>query len=82
MKMEQTVFSETSAYKIQTPRNYLEVSTQHSEQGENLKSRIQEFYSSTVERADCLDMQSACGLQKVIYNLENWVADAVSEGEV
>jgi hypothetical protein len=32
--------SETSAYKIQTPRNYPEESIQHSEHGESLKSRI------------------------------------------
>jgi len=29
MKMEQTEFSETSAYKIQTPGNYPEESIQH-----------------------------------------------------
>jgi len=40
MKMEQTECSETSAYKIQTPRNYPEESIQHTEQGEILKSRI------------------------------------------
>ena len=34
-----TVCSETSAYKIQTPGNYPEESTQHSEPGESLKSR-------------------------------------------
>jgi hypothetical protein len=28
------------AYKIQTPGNYPEESTQHSEQGESLKSRF------------------------------------------
>jgi hypothetical protein len=39
IKMEQTECSETSAYKIQTPGNYLEESIQHSEQGESLKSR-------------------------------------------
>jgi hypothetical protein len=38
MKME--VFSETSAYTIQTPGSYPEESTQHSEHGESLKSRI------------------------------------------
>jgi len=38
--MEQTECSETSAYKIQTPENYPEESIQHSERGENLKSRI------------------------------------------
>jgi hypothetical protein len=31
--------SETSAYKIRTPGNYPEVSIQHSEHGESLKSR-------------------------------------------
>jgi len=41
MKMEQTECSEMSAYKIQTPGNCLEESTQHSEHGESLKSGIQ-----------------------------------------
>jgi hypothetical protein len=40
MKMEQTVCSETLAYKIQTPGNYPEESLQHSEHGESLKSSI------------------------------------------
>ena len=40
MTMEQTECSETSAYKIQTPGNYPEESTQYSKHGENLKSRI------------------------------------------
>jgi len=40
MKMEQTECSETSAYKIQTPWNYAEESTRHSEQGKSLKSSI------------------------------------------
>jgi len=39
MKMEQTECSETSAYQIQTPRNYPEESIQHSEHGESLKLR-------------------------------------------
>ena len=39
MKMEQTEFSETSAYKIQTPENYPEENIEHTEQGESLKSR-------------------------------------------
>ena len=39
MKMEQTVFSETSVYTIQTPGIYPEESTQHSEYGVSLKSR-------------------------------------------
>jgi len=38
MKMEQTEYSETSAYKIQTPRNYPEESIQYSVHGESLKS--------------------------------------------
>jgi len=38
MKMEQTVFSEMSAYKIQTPGNYPKESTQRKEHVENLKS--------------------------------------------
>ena len=37
--MEQTVCSETLAYKIQMPGNYPEESIQHSEHSENLKSR-------------------------------------------
>jgi len=36
--MEHTECSETLAYNIQTPGNYPEESTQHSEQGESLKS--------------------------------------------
>jgi hypothetical protein len=39
MKMEQTVCSETLAYKLQTLMNHPEESTQHSEHGESLKSR-------------------------------------------
>jgi len=38
MNMKQC--SETSAYKIQTPGNYSEGSTQHLESGENLKSTL------------------------------------------
>jgi hypothetical protein len=39
LKMEQTVFSETLAFKLQTPVNHPEESIQHSEHGESLKSR-------------------------------------------
>jgi len=39
MKMENTEWPETSAYKIQMSGNYPEESAQHSEQGESLKSR-------------------------------------------
>jgi hypothetical protein len=35
MKMEQTEYSETSAYKNQTPGNYPEESTPHSEHGKS-----------------------------------------------
>jgi hypothetical protein len=38
MNIEQSVCSETSAYKIQTPGNYPEESIQHSEHGESFKS--------------------------------------------
>jgi hypothetical protein len=37
--MEQTVCSETSAYKIQTPGNYPEENIRHTDHGESLKSR-------------------------------------------
>jgi hypothetical protein len=40
MNMEPTECSETSAYKIQTPGNYLKEVIKHSEHGESLKSRI------------------------------------------
>ena len=39
MKMEQTEFSEMSAYKFQTPGNHPKESIQHSVHGESLKSR-------------------------------------------
>jgi hypothetical protein len=38
MKLEETECSETAAYEIQTPENYPEQSTRHSEQSESLKS--------------------------------------------
>jgi len=40
MKIEQTEYSETSAYKIQTPRNYPEENMQHTGHGESLKSSL------------------------------------------
>jgi len=43
--MEQTECSETSAYKIQTLKNYAEESIQHSEHGESLKSRSKSTFS-------------------------------------
>jgi len=39
---------ETSAYKIQTPRNYPEESIQHSKYSESLKSRILLGYVSNI----------------------------------
>ena len=39
MKMEQTEHSETSAYKLQTPRNYPKEIIQHTEHDESLKLR-------------------------------------------
>jgi hypothetical protein len=50
--MEQTECSETSAYKTQTPGNYLEESIQHSEHGEScLKSTIKmiEYWKKAVD---------------------------------
>ena len=44
MKMEQTECSETSAYKIQTPRIYPEESIEHSEQDKILKSINRYFF--------------------------------------
>jgi hypothetical protein len=40
--MEQTECSKTLAYKIHTPGNYPEESTQHTEHGESFNSRISE----------------------------------------
>jgi hypothetical protein len=42
--MEQIECSETSAYKIQTPGNHPEENIQHTEEGENLKSKILSLY--------------------------------------
>jgi len=44
MKMEQTEWSEMSAYKIQMLGNYPEESVQHSEHVESLKSRMLNIY--------------------------------------
>jgi hypothetical protein len=40
MKMEQTDCSETSAHKIQTPRNNPKERVKHPEHGQSLKSRL------------------------------------------
>jgi hypothetical protein len=65
MKMEQTVCSETSAYKIQTPGNYPEESLQHLQHGESLKSR-----NESMVYTYCAVMQEwlarvACGIDLV-----------------
>jgi len=52
MKMEQTEFSETSAYKIQTLGNYPEENIEHTELGESLKSRIKMFSVPAVRSAE------------------------------
>jgi hypothetical protein len=44
--MEQTEFSEKSAYQIQTPGNYPEENIQHTEHGESLKLRIFNIHGS------------------------------------
>jgi hypothetical protein len=46
MKMVQIECPETSAYKIQTPGNHPEENIQHTEHGENLKSKILTFCCS------------------------------------
>jgi hypothetical protein len=50
MKTEQTNCSKTSAYKIQMPGNYPEQNTEHTEHGENLKSRICHLYGEKTAR--------------------------------
>jgi hypothetical protein len=79
--MEQTECSETSAYKIQTQRNYPEESIQHSEHGKSLKSRIFSFIVSAdcgktlySSKEHCLSLQSAPSkntwlFHKLQYNL-------------
>jgi hypothetical protein len=49
MKMEETEFPETSAYKIQTSGNYPEESIQRSEHGESLKSSNTDYSYRTRE---------------------------------
>jgi hypothetical protein len=44
MKMEQTEFSETSAYKLQTPGYYQKENIKHTEHGESLKSRTHSIF--------------------------------------
>jgi len=49
-----TECSETSSYKIQTPGNYPEASTQHSEHGESLKSRNGLVFTDNVKPSETL----------------------------
>ena len=50
--------SETSAYKIQTPENHPEESTQHSGQGESLKSRVINLFTITDSTIGCQTSKS------------------------
>jgi hypothetical protein len=50
-----TECSEKSAYKIQTPGNYLEKNIQHAEQGESLKLRLN---ASTLQNSHTHTLQS------------------------
>jgi len=53
MMMEQTECSETSAYKIQTPRNYPEENTTYRH-GESLESRVDLCWWCFCSRGSCL----------------------------
>jgi len=65
MKMEMTERSEMSAYKIQTPLNYPEESTQHSEHGESLKSRINKLHYSELYLIS--NLIKNCGVVKIFH---------------
>jgi len=71
MTMEQTACSETSAYKIQTLRNYPEESIQHSEHGKSLKSRIDVPFSTValnfIKKANISFLYKALGNHNVSY---------------
>jgi len=60
--MEQTVFSETLAYKIQMPGNYPRESTQQSEHGESLKSRTENMINHFAPNAD-YSQHEVCNLR-------------------
>jgi hypothetical protein len=77
MKMEQTECSETSAYKIQTPGNYLEESIQHSEHGEILKSRI--FAFDTPVGSPFSHKSSPYGLTQLCWRLMTTKTGAASD---
>ena len=48
-----TECSETSAYEIQAPGNYPKENIQHTEHGESLKSRLQNFTARTALTTSC-----------------------------
>jgi len=50
--MEQTECSETSAYKIQMPRNHPEENIQHTEHGESLKSINNNLQTAAMYQTD------------------------------
>ena len=72
-----TECSETSAYKIQTSRNYPEESIQHSEHGESLKSRILHLYGEetvmeqSVPKRRHIKFRRRGITQKKAYNIQN-----------
>ena len=88
MNMEQTEFSETSAYKIQKPGNYPEENIQHTEHGESLKSRKQvalrhkktPFLSLYISHTHTHTHTTGMARLKKIYWLETKVV--ASEGQL
>jgi hypothetical protein len=60
MKMEQIECSETSAYKIQTPGNYPEENTQHTEHGGSLKSRTASVLLKKTSQIPWIYINSKC----------------------
>jgi hypothetical protein len=62
-----TVCSETSVYKIQTPRNYPEESIRNSEHGESLKSRLQEVNFTNMGYLCSLAVIRLCGSWLCIF---------------
>jgi len=65
MKMEQTECSEKLAHKIQTPGNCSKESIQYSEHGEDLKSRICQYYY--ILKASEREVHFGCG-KKFYFN--------------
>ena len=75
-----TECSETSACKIQTPRNYPEESIQHSEQGESLESMISVlfegltgmFFTSRLTASSVRDLATLRSLTSADRNKSPW----------